>query len=74
MAAPADVMALPVTAVVGTSGKGQVVVIGADGKPVARPVTIGRSDTFWVEITGGLQPNEQVLTSPVQADFVSGSS
>ena len=74
MSPPVEVMALPVTAVVGTSGRGQVVVVGADGKPAARPVTIGRSDTFWIEITGGLQPNEPVFTNPVQADFAGQAS
>lgn len=66
---PVETMVLPVTAVVGAAEQGQVVVVAPDGTTSVRTVEIGISDTFWVEITSGLEPGETVLAAPVQADF-----
>lgn len=66
---PQDKPALPVTAVLGSSGQGEVVVVHADGTTEVRQVGIGLADTFWVEITSGLKPDEKVLAAPVQTDF-----
>lgn len=66
---PQDKPALPVTAVLGSSGQGEVVVVHGDGTTEVRPVGIGQADTFWVEITSGLKPDEKVLEAPVQTDF-----
>jgi hypothetical protein len=68
MSKPVEAMALPVTAVLGSSQQGQVVVV-ADGKTSVRQVGLGAADTFWIEITSGLEPGELVLASPVQSDL-----
>lgn len=68
-APPEEAMALPASAVVGSAGQGRVVVVTDDGMTVARDVTLGTSDAYWVEITGGLEPDETVLEIPVEADF-----
>lgn len=70
---PIEAHSLPVAAVVGTAGQGEVIVVALDGSTSARPVTIGAVDTFWVEITSGLSEGERVLVSPVQADFAAGA-
>lgn len=69
MAKPEQVQALPVTAVLGSAGNGQVVVMHDDGRLELRPVELGTSDIYHVEIVSGLQPDEQVLAYPTQADF-----
>lgn len=69
MQEPTDALALPVTTVVGSEGQGQVVVVHDDGSTSVRNVELGISDTFWIEITGGLEKNEQVLEFPTQVDF-----
>jgi hypothetical protein len=74
MEEPTEAMALPVTAVVGSEGQGQVVVVGDDGATSVRPVELGRSDIFWIEVTGGLEEDEQVLEFPTQFDFGPGSA
>lgn len=66
---PSTAQALPLSAVVGTAGQGQVVIVHDDGGTEVRPVTLGRSDTFWIEVTDGLEPDEQVLEVPTQADL-----
>jgi len=74
MAEPTENLALPATAVVGTAGQGQVVVLAPDGTRTVRQVGLGTADAFWVEITAGLAPGETVLAAPVQADFAGGSA
>ena len=61
--------ALPVSAVLGSTTQGQVIVVSADGARTLRSVQIGASDGLWIEITGGLQPGDQVLEFPTQRDF-----
>lgn len=70
-APPVETMTLPLTAVAGTAGQGQVVVVQDDGSIEVRTVELGVSDTYNVEITGGLDDGEQVLLFPVQQDFAS---
>jgi hypothetical protein len=69
MADPVDALALPVTAVVGSVGQGQVVVVHDDGTIELRMVQLGVSDIYHVAITDGLEPAEAVLQNPTQADF-----
>ncbi len=73
LSAATDALTLPVTAVVGTAQRGQVIVVEADGTGTISEVGIGISDAFRVEITSGLGVDEIVLENPVQSDF-SGSS
>ncbi len=49
-------------------------VVGEDGATSVRPVELGRSDIFWIEVTGGLEEDEQVLEFPTQFDFGPGSA
>jgi multidrug resistance efflux pump len=60
-----DVLAVPLLAVVGPSGKEspRCVVLTPEG-PVERPVTLGLSDATRVEVASGLEEGEQVLLSP----------
>lgn len=74
MEKPSEAMALPVSAVVGSEGQGQVVVVDDDGSTSVRPVELGTADAFWIEITDGLEPGEQVLEFPTQFDFGQGAS
>lgn len=67
---PNDAQALPVTAVVGSAEQGQVVVVHEDGTTEVRTVQLGVSDIYNLEITDGLQPDEVVLQTPTESDFV----
>lgn len=66
---PVTAMALPVTAVLGSAEQGQVIVVSEDGTTEVRTVQIGAVDTFWIEITDGLDASEDVLAVPVETDF-----
>lgn len=72
MAPPVTVPALPLSAVVGGAAQGQVVVVRADGTAEVRTVQLGTSDVYNIQITGGLEPTEQVLVGPTQADLIPG--
>lgn len=65
--------ALPLTAVLGELGQGQVVVLNADGTRTVTPVTLGAADAIYIEITGGLEPADTVIEYPTQRDFDLGS-
>lgn len=69
MAKPVTAQALPVFAVVGSWGQGQVIVVHDDGSTEIRTVQLGASDIYNIEITSGLQPMDKVLQNPVQEDF-----
>jgi hypothetical protein len=69
MAKPATVQALPVTAVVGTAGQGQVVIVHEDGSTEVRNVELGVSDVFNIQVVSGLAADEIVLRNPTQSDF-----
>ena len=66
---PVEGLCLPATAVIGAAGQGMVVVVGAEGEYETRTVQLGAADSFWVQITGGLDPAEQVLVFPIQSDL-----
>lgn len=72
--APTKGQALPLTAVFGSAQQGSVVVVHADGHHELRSVTLGISDTRWIQVTSGLEPTEQVLTYPVESDLVAAGS
>jgi membrane fusion protein (multidrug efflux system) len=66
-----NVLVVPVTAVQGAVQKGNVWVVGEDGKQEERPVTLGLTDGELVEIRDGLTEGEQVLQFvPVPDDTV----
>ncbi|MDP9473821.1 MAG: hypothetical protein M3Q71_24705 [Chloroflexota bacterium] len=69
MAKPTTVQALPVTAVVGSANRGQVVLVHDDGSTEIREVELGISDIYNIQILSGLAPGETVLQNPTQADF-----
>lgn len=73
LAEPVETLALPLSAVVGSAGTGQVVVITTEGERQVRQVTLGTSDGFWIEITDGLELDEVVLEVPVKSDFAQNS-
>lgn len=73
LAEPTEVQALPISAVVGSNQTGQVIVAAADGTTSVRQVELGTGDTFYIEITAGLEPDETVFLNPVQADFAAGA-
>jgi len=56
-----DVLIVPVTAVRGLVDSGTVWVLGDDGQPVERKVSLGISDGRVVEVTKGLKEGENVL-------------
>ncbi|TDE97561.1 secretion protein HlyD [Occultella glacieicola] len=63
----ADAMVLPVTAVQGLFETGVVWVVGADGEPEERPVTLGLTDGELVQIVEGVAAGDLVL------EFVPGA-
>jgi len=69
MAKPQTVRALPVSAVVGSAGQGQVVVVGSNGTTELRTVQLGISDINNIEVTSGLDLSEIVLLNPTQFDL-----
>lgn len=56
-----QVLAVPVSAVLGTVSNGSVWVVDADGAPVERPVGLGLTDGQFVQVTSGLAAGDQVL-------------
>lgn len=62
-----NVLIVPVTAVEGASGTGNVYVISDSGEPEAKPVRLGISDGINVQVTEGLEEGEMVL------QFVAGA-
>jgi membrane fusion protein (multidrug efflux system) len=56
-----DVLVVPVTAVQGSVQTGNVWVLGDDGAPAQRQVTLGLSDGDQIEVTDGLSEGESVL-------------
>lgn len=69
MGKPTTTQAFPVTAVIGSAGQGQVVVVKTDKSTEVRTVQLGVSDIYNIQITGGLDPSETVLQNPTQSDF-----
>ncbi len=56
-----NVLTVPVTAVEGSAGTGNVYVMGEDGTPTPMPVTLGINDGASVVITGGVSEGDMVL-------------
>ncbi|MEP6480745.1 MAG: hypothetical protein ABJA94_01925 [Rhodoglobus sp.] len=56
-----DVLVVPVTAVEGSAGTGNVYFVLPDGSNESRPVTLGLSDGTNVEVTGGLAEGDSIL-------------
>ncbi|WP_435738880.1 secretion protein HlyD [Cellulosimicrobium sp. PMB13] len=54
-------LVLPVTAVLGRVEQGKVWVLGEDGEPEERPVTLGLTDGSQVQIVEGLAEGDEVL-------------
>ncbi len=63
-----DVPALPVSAVRGRSGHGEVVTVDAAGTKRRADVTIGESDDVYVEVHG-IDAAAAVLLYPLESDF-----
>ena len=61
-ASVADVLTVPSAALRGTAGDYRVQVLGADGEPVAQPVTVGLITEGSVEIKEGLEEGQVVIT------------
>jgi hypothetical protein len=62
-----NVMVIPVTAVRGTSERGEVIVVASDGAEEVREVELGVSDGSSVEVVSGLSVGDQVL-DPIPLD------
>ena len=56
-----NVLTVPVTAVEGSAGTGNVYIMGDDGTPTPMPVTLGINDGTSVVITGGVVEGDMVL-------------
>lgn len=63
-----NALIVPVTAVEGGSGSGEVYLVAAGASPKKTAVTLGLSDGTHVEVTGGLKAGDQVL------EFVPGAA
>jgi macrolide-specific efflux system membrane fusion protein len=61
-ASATDVLTIPAEALRGTAGDYRVQVLGADGTPTTRPVTVGLVTSTTAEITSGLSEGEAVVT------------
>ncbi|XNZ00135.1 efflux RND transporter periplasmic adaptor subunit [Micrococcus luteus] len=58
-----DVLTLPLSAVSGRQGSGEVAVLSADGTVERRPVGLGVSDGTLIEITEGLAEGDEVTVA-----------
>jgi membrane fusion protein, macrolide-specific efflux system len=58
-----QVLTLPLSAVAGSIDRGQVSVVGSDGRAIVRTVSLGVSDGALVEIKAGLHEGESVLAT-----------
>ncbi len=61
-ASAADVLTIPAEALRGTAGDYRVQVLGADGTPTTKPVSVGLVTSTTAEITSGLTEGEAVVT------------
>ena len=58
-----DVLSLPLALVYDMGGKKVVYMEGKNGVKETREVTLGETINNMVEVTGGLQENEQIITN-----------
>jgi RND family efflux transporter MFP subunit len=56
-------LAVPASAVITSAGVEKVLII-ENGKAAERPITTGRRDAEWIEITGGLNVGDPVVLEP----------
>ncbi|MBE1489430.1 efflux RND transporter periplasmic adaptor subunit [Plantactinospora soyae] len=63
-----DVLTLPLSAVRGRSGQGEVVTIDEVGKTRRVEVTLGEADDAYVEVSG-IESSVEVLRYPLESDF-----
>ena len=70
LASHADVLRIQASVL---RGGNEVLVLGADGVLAARKVETGLRNWEFVEITGGLEAGEQVVSSPARDDIVAGA-
>jgi macrolide-specific efflux system membrane fusion protein len=71
-ASATDVLTIPTEALQGTAGSYRVRVLGADGVPAMRDVTVGLVTNTTAEVTSGLAEGETVVTGTV-SDQLAGS-
>ncbi len=72
-ASATEVLTVPSEALQGTAGSYRVRVLGADGVPVSRAVTVGLVTNTTAEVTSGLAEGETVVTGTA-SDQLAGSS
>jgi RND family efflux transporter MFP subunit len=72
-ASATNVLTVPAAALRGTSGNYRVQVMGADGVPVATPVTVGLVTSATVEVKSGLNAGDVVVTGTA-ADLLTTTS
>lgn len=68
-----NTLIIPTTAVEGGSGTGNVWIHKENGQHEIRPVTLGMSDGFNVEVREGLQKGEQILQFIPGKDYLPGA-
>jgi RND family efflux transporter MFP subunit len=71
-ASATDVLTIPSEALQGTAGSYRVRVLGADGIPVTRDVSVGLVTNTTAEVTSGLAEGEAVVTGTA-SDQIAGS-
>ena len=71
-ASATGVLTIPAEALRGTTGDYRVQVMGADGTPTVKPVTVGLVTSTTAEIKAGLAEGETVITGTA-ADRIAGS-
>ena len=62
-----NVLTVPAAALRGTTGNYSVLILGADGMPVAQPVEVGLVTNTTAEIKGGLNEGQEVVTGVANA-------
>ena len=73
-ASVADVLTVPSAALRGTAGDYRVQVLGADGVPVAQPVTVGLITESTAEIKEGLEAGQVVVTGTSASRTATGAT
>ncbi|OGO55970.1 MAG: hypothetical protein A2V85_04090 [Chloroflexi bacterium RBG_16_72_14] len=73
-ASATDVLTIPAEALRGTAGSYRVQVLGADGEPVTRDVTVGLVTNTTAEIQSGLTEGETVITGTASSRLATSGS
>lgn len=74
IASATDVLTIPSEALQGTAGSYRVRVLGADGVPAARDVTVGLVTNTTAEVRSGLAEGEVVVTGTASDQLAGGDS